>query len=522
LDYPMQRGTHTMQIAGQSESAVIYVRVSSERQLGNASLETQENACRAYCEKNDWPVLAVFREQGESAKTADRTQLQAALQFCRQNKQRPKYFVVNSVDRLARNAYDHSNIKRLLLLLGVLLRSPTQRLGESPNEKLMETMLAGFAEFDNDLRAEKTVAGMKTRLSQGQWTWRAPIGYLNFQDAAGRKSLIPDPDRARWIQQAFELYATGLHTKQAVLQKITALGLRSKKGRKLSQEDFRRMLRNPIYVGLLSIEGWGIEMKASFEPLVPHDLFESVQALLDGKKRSVTPRTRNHMDFPLRHFAKCGNCAKPLTASWSRSHTGKKYPYYRCQNRNCGFRVNESKQVIETAFQDYLRQLQPKPEYVKLFKSIVLDVWQDKQRRASEERAIFDKQVNDCKERKKKLFQAYSGGAISIDEYKEMKGELDEELTLTEIRANEARLEEGNLDGLLDFAESILLDPASFWLHCSSGQKQQLQKALFPEGVEFANGVYRTHVTCLMFDLLQPIEAEKEELVALTGIEPVF
>ncbi len=159
---------------------------------------------------------------------------------------------------------------------------------------------------------------------------------------------------------------------------------------------------------------------------------------------------------------------------------------------------------------------------MKLFKSIVLEVWQDKHRRASEERAIFDKRVNDCNERKKKLFQAYSGGAISIDEYKEMKGELDEELTLTEIRANEARLEEGDLDGLLDFAESILLDPASFWLHCSSGQKQQLQEALFPEGVEFANGVYRTHVTSLLFDLLQPTEVEKEELVALTGIEPVF
>ncbi|MGH2509440.1 MAG: recombinase family protein, partial [Ktedonobacteraceae bacterium] len=185
-----------MREPGSCEYAVIYTRVSTDRQVENASLETQERACRAYCDKNGWKVLQVFREEGESAKTADRPKLLEALSFCRKNKVRPKYFVVYSVDRLARNAYDHTSIRRNLLGHGVLLRSPIQPLGESPIEKLTETMLAGWSEFDNDIRAEKTVAGMKTRISQGQYPWRAAIGYLNARSKTGAKSYVHDPERA--------------------------------------------------------------------------------------------------------------------------------------------------------------------------------------------------------------------------------------------------------------------------------------------------------------------------------------
>jgi hypothetical protein len=48
------------------------------------------------------------------------------------------------------------------------------------------------------------------------------------------------------------------------------------------------------------------------------------------------------------------------------------------------------------------------------------------------------------------------------------------------------------------------------------------QKVLFPEGLMFANGAYRTTPTSLLFTILQGNVGEKESLVALTGIEPVF
>jgi hypothetical protein len=59
-------------------------------------------------------------------------------------------------------------------------------------------------------------------------------------------------------------------------------------------------------------------------------------------------------------------------------------------------------------------------------------------------------------------------------------------------------------------------------LGCAIDQKQRLQQILFPGGLQFADGIYRTAATCLLFSLLQTIEVEKEELVAPTGIEPVI
>jgi DNA invertase Pin-like site-specific DNA recombinase len=68
--------------------AVIYVRVSTKEQTENLSLATQLKVCEDYCDRQAFHVLARFREEGESAKTADRTELQKLLRFCRTNKGR--------------------------------------------------------------------------------------------------------------------------------------------------------------------------------------------------------------------------------------------------------------------------------------------------------------------------------------------------------------------------------------------------------------------------------------------------
>ena len=49
------------------KNAVIYVRVSSKEQLEGSSLETQEKICRDYASHNEYDVMKVFVEKGESA-----------------------------------------------------------------------------------------------------------------------------------------------------------------------------------------------------------------------------------------------------------------------------------------------------------------------------------------------------------------------------------------------------------------------------------------------------------------------
>ena len=59
--------------------AVIYVRVSTKEQTENLSLPTQLRACEEYCRRQGYEVVERFHEEGESAKSTDRSQLQNLL-----------------------------------------------------------------------------------------------------------------------------------------------------------------------------------------------------------------------------------------------------------------------------------------------------------------------------------------------------------------------------------------------------------------------------------------------------------
>jgi len=361
--------------------AVIYCRVSTKDQVQNLSLFTQQKHCVEYCQRHNLEVAKVFVEEGESAKSADRTELKMLLAYCRENKGRIHAVVVYALNRFAREKYDHFALRALLQGYGITLRSATEPIDDSPTGKLMEGIVAAIAQFDNDVRAGRTVEGMKARLDRGGWTFRPPLGYLSGKSSDGSKVVFPDPERADLIRQAFELYASGLYKKRQVLDIVSGLGLRTKTGMKLSGQTFGQLLRKPIYVGVLEVKGWSIQKSGDFPPIVSRDTFERVQLLLDGKKPSVAPRMRNNPDFPLRNFVRCGHCDRPLTASWSKGRT-KRYPYYRCQNRVCKG-VNIRREELERVFVGFLTELQPKPEYARLFGEIIVDVWKAKQAEAA-------------------------------------------------------------------------------------------------------------------------------------------
>src|SRR3954469_9372765 len=213
--------------------AVIYVRISTKEQTENLSLPTQLKACEDYCDRQAFHVLARFREEGESAKTADRTELQKLLQFCRKNKGAVHFVIVYNLTRFARDKYDHFALRAHLKSLGISLRSATEPIDDTSTGKLMEGVLAAVAQFDNDCRSDRTRAGMKAALELGRWTFLAPLGYLNAHRSTGR-SLISDPERAPLVRRAFQDFATGRLTKHEVRNNVTALGLTTRRGKPLT------------------------------------------------------------------------------------------------------------------------------------------------------------------------------------------------------------------------------------------------------------------------------------------------
>jgi hypothetical protein len=90
------------------------------------------------------PVLKV----SAVAKTTDRSQLQNLLTYCRLNKGRVHFVVVFNLTRFARDKYDHFALRSHLQSLGISLRSATEPIDDTSTGKLMEGVLAAFAQFD--------------------------------------------------------------------------------------------------------------------------------------------------------------------------------------------------------------------------------------------------------------------------------------------------------------------------------------------------------------------------------------
>ena len=74
--------------------AVIYVRVGTKEQTENLSLPTQLRACAKSIAARATKSWNNSAEEGESAKTTDRSQLQCLLKYCRTRKGKVGHFVV--------------------------------------------------------------------------------------------------------------------------------------------------------------------------------------------------------------------------------------------------------------------------------------------------------------------------------------------------------------------------------------------------------------------------------------------
>jgi DNA invertase Pin-like site-specific DNA recombinase len=206
--------------------ALIYCRVSTKDQADMGySLPAQESACREYALRKGYEVVEVFIERGESAKTADRTELKKILQYCSKHHANIDALLFYKLDRLSRNTADYYDLVRFFSNLKIDVISITEDLGNSPTGKFMKTMITASGQWDNDVKSERTKRGMIEALKSGRWCWRAPIGYKQTRDPLGKTLLIPSEDSI-FITKAFELIETGLYKQTDVVNELKKQGFK--------------------------------------------------------------------------------------------------------------------------------------------------------------------------------------------------------------------------------------------------------------------------------------------------------
>ena len=185
--------------------------------------------------------------------------------------------------------------------------------------------------------------------------------------------------------------------------------------------------------------------------------------------------------------------------------------------------MNVTKAKLEGLFADELALLQPTPGYVRLLKESVLQIWKARKTAVRDELANSERVAKAIQEKLDRLDEAFLfERSIDIETYDRHAEKLREELTLVRIDRHAGQLEELDVEGILAFADRVLPRAADLWVQASLDQRQRFQQLFFPEGIAFDGKRFvGTGVTAPAFSYLRGIKTGKEELVDLTGIEPV-
>ena len=422
-----------------------YIRVSTVKQGEHgSSLQEQRDAITSFAARHGLEIAAWFEERETAAKLGrhEFSRMLVALK-----KGRASGVIFHKIDRSARNLKDWSTIQDLSDQ-GIDVRFTQESVNLGTNEgKLTGDFLAVIAShYIRNLRDE-VKKGIQGRLKQGLYTLGAPLGYL---DQGGGKPKIPDPTRAAFIRDAFELYAGGLAL-PALSDELYRRGLRSKLGKQVRINSLSVLLHNPFYMGIIRMKRSGQHYAGVHQPLISKRLFEQVQAMLEGKANA---KVIKH-DFLFRRLISCLDCKYHLIGERQKGFT-----YYRCHTSicpTCSVREECADEAVRVSLQPLQLTGEEHAELRQMNASLE-EEWADRQSEYDRSIAL---QIENVNSRLSRLMDAYLDGGFDRALFEEKKLSLLMERKALQERRGEigdgGRQVVRNIDQYLEHVKSLPL-----------------------------------------------------------------
>ena len=495
-------------------NAVLYIRVSTAEQASqNNSLPVQERKLRDYCQQHGIQVLKLFADKGESARTDDRPEFRKMLAYCRQHRKEISYFIVSDLSRLARNVLDQGQTVMELGQMGIKLISVDEpNLDESAAGKLLKNVLGSMNQFFSDSLSEKTKFRMKAGVEKGRWLWVAPLGYKNDINT---KSVVIDSDVAPYVQKAFNLVLETSKSVDGILRLLTGMGFKTRRGNRVSEQTFARVLRNEFYAGWV-VSG-DLRVRGNHEPLISQDIFDRVQERLSGKSAVVHKRVNE--DFPLKGFIRCVNCNKNLTAGWAKGRNGKKLAYYWCWNKACKDRVTAPKEDAEYRYFELLAMHVRTARLVAKLPSLAAQAWAARKETVAEDARILARRLNEQTTLKRKLIEAKLSGDIGQGDFQAMKTSIEDEIVKIEEERKALDSETSMMEDIIKKQDTEPLNFGHIWRAADFHHKIEMQKVFYPEGLVYSpeRGYFETPNRRL-FQQLEALFADELNIGVPDGI----
>ena len=297
------------------------------------------------------------------------------------------------------------------------------------------------------------------------------------------------------------------------------------------------MLRNHFYIGKVFVPAYKGQpehfVQGIHKAIIPIDIFEKVQDIIDGKKKKYPKLTKKiHPDLYLRQYLTCPVCGHSLTGGLSKGNGGI-YGYYHCTHDAKHFRTRADE--ANKMFTQYISSLKPNKTVLDLYKSILQDLKSEQNGKNIREIEVLKSELIKIEERISKADDKYIDEEMDknthtrlIERYQTEKKNLQQRI---ETMQNPKR---ANIEPKLNYSINLINNLDKYMENEKVEVKCKLLSSMFPQKIIFDKTTYRTNSYNTVLDLIYQQtkqlrgEIKKEDpnfsnlpvSVARPGIEP--
>ena len=491
-------------------NCVVYTRVSSKDQTENMSLETQRKACLQYAQRHGYTIVKNFGATNESATTDERAEFKAMLEYVKKAKQRIHFILVASLERFSRN--DNAIwLSNQLRKLGTEIVSVSQPIDTSnPAGKMQQKMLFLIGEFDNELRKQKCIGGMREMLLRGNWPTKAPLGYDSVK-INGKRTIVINAT-GNILRRAFEWKAEEHLTDEAIRVRLATHGI------SLCHQRVADILRNPFYCGLIVHNMLdGAIIPGNHEGIVSKELFLRVNGILEQTTHGYSIKEENDR-IPLKRFLRCEKCGQLLRGYIVKK---KNIHYYKCSTIGCG--TNRNANVLHQRFAEILEwfTLDFPTDVLQLIKRQAIATFNQFSLGYIDQRTVLQQKHTELQTKIARLEDRLIDEEIPSELYYKYMAKYNEEKDEIENELSKATVEMSNLDECVNTAVDFAINLPKKWLSADYTIKQRLQNLLFPEGISYNRETDQCRTSRINFVFLYFAYLKQVTLNIKRGIPPL-
>ena len=159
------------------------------------------------------------------------------------------------------------------------------------------------------------------------------------------------------------------------------------------------------------------------------------------------------------------------------------------------------KETIENAYMAFINQFTMNHEHVVYFKKALKEALDTATEKDISESKRLHATIEELSRKQTALINKNDKGIISDAILRRQLDQIEVDLTKTNAALYSIPSKKEDIGALLDFATEYLEKPGSVWGKASFQQKIELQWFVFPSGIEFENGTFRTREIVSIFNV---------------------